>query len=159
MDHTRENLAIMIEARNVACKAAVMAKPILVEYFKDWVGMQIATAKGSLIKKVLDSVPDLSFLHDIEGYHQTRCSLSYCFGYVFKSCVVVDGIATYDEVDILIGFVEDGVLIELKDREEDMGEYSLDAILAAGAKLKKAEEDMREAQRELCNFPDWVARL
>lgn len=148
-----EKLNAKVKAVNLANKAANAWKPVLVNFFKAYVGKKIFKANGGLMASVADKMPQLGGIDKVSFYANNS---QYSLWYVAKSCVGYAQSCIYYEAGMRIGDMENGVLKSVYEfdpaKDAWREDFSADEVLAKMKAVEEAEKALDAAKGNLFPF-------
>jgi len=143
-----KRLIAKIEARNKVNSECNRLLPIMIDYFRPFVGKKILIAGNELASKVKDNLPksELFFYHDRSSYYiyfNLRAESRHADG---------NGYQRAEQV-ITIGEIKDGVLIRLNETPQSWRtNYNAEEVIAARKKCEEARDALRQAENGLHGF-------
>jgi hypothetical protein len=151
MEQQRAALAAKVQAVNAVHKEALALYPFLADVFRPLIGQKVVKADGTLLAKVKALLPTFQYtvLHSITPRHDR-----YSLRWLVQDGVRLpgDGGCIYHDINVGVGCLKDGVLIQLYPPFEGRADYTVAEIEANRARYADAAKAQNEALTALTHF-------
>lgn len=140
----KQELPLMVQAVNMANKEANALYSVLAGWFKQFVGMPILKADGTLLKRVKDGMPVFPAYSQSLHFYQ-RIS-DYSLAWMICGRIWDSDRSAQHEVTVYIGKLKGTMLDAIEDEQKRREDYKLEEIVAlldAAAVAKKAYDEAK----------------